>query len=160
MPVDILSWLYFQGKGEVLTYWVTGEDKMCRLNRLSQSEQGQSTESAWHCFSNNSYDCMGDDDPSALSHSSVTISNDLQRHNGIVPSKSRGSSIKQRQTVDHSSPSCAAKRVDFRDKGSGSVDMAIEEDKSYELSPLISPSQKLSPRYEHAPLTLNIVDVL
>ncbi|XP_071130761.1 guanylate cyclase 32E-like [Mytilus edulis] len=147
-----------KGKGEVLTYWVTGEDKMCRLNRLSQSEQGQSTESAWHCFSNNNYDCMGDDDPSALSHGSVTISNDLHRHNGIVPSKSRGSSIKQKHTVDHSSPSFAAKRVDFRDKGSGSVDMSIEVDKSFELSPLISPSQKLSPRYEHAPLTLNIED--
>lgn len=154
--------LCFQGKGEVLTYWLTGEDKMCRLKRISKSEQGNN-DFQWVNYSNNNYHSSTPSDYTTntpkvepLSYSEC-VNNDL-RKNGIVPSRTRASSLKTKSICDTSSPIISSKRVDFCDNDFGSIDAADTVDKSYELSPLITPSQKLSPQYEHAPLTVNIID--
>lgn len=143
-----------KGKGEVLTYWLIGEDKGCRMKRISQSEQGQRPDSNWLNYRNNNFDDTGSGDQS---YSNV-ISDDFHKYNGIVPSpKLRGSSLRQKKKGD-SSPSLTSKRVEFRDRDIGSVDTSVDIENTLELSPLISTSHKLSPCYEHAPLTLNIQD--
>lgn len=144
-----------QGKGEVLTYWLTGEDKVCRMKRISQSEQGQ--DSTWLNYRNNNYERIGSVNQNS-SHSNL-ISDDCYKQNGIMPSPiHRGSSLRHNWKGDKSSPSLTSKHVDFRDRDYGSADTSLDMGKSFELSPLIAPSQKLSPSYEHAPLTLNIED--
>lgn len=144
-----------QGKGEVLTYWLIGEDKVCRMKRISQSEQGQ--DSTWLNYRNNNYERIGSVNQNS-SHSNL-ISDDCYKQNGIVPSPiHRGSSLRHNWKGDKSSPSLTSKHVDFRDRDYGSADTSLDMGKSFELSPLIAPSQKLSPSYEHAPLTLNIED--